>query len=1166
MAVKNVIFKIQADTAQMRKELNDLKASIQGVETATTKTQQNLSGFGKILQGAAAAFGGIAIADQVISLGQGAVQAAADYQALTISFETFLGSTKAAEETLGKLAKFSEATPFTPEEVNNSARALLAFGEPVENLETALGRIGDVSAATGKNFQELAIIYGKARTAGTLYAEDINQLTEAGVPIIQEFAKVLGKQPEEIKKLASEGKIGFADLEKAFASLTGEGGKFNGLTKKLAESFVGRVSTLEGQFTALKRAIGEGLLPVAELVVGALSGLISFFQQLPTLVEQNRAAFALLTGVVIAYAGAQTAATQATIINGVVSAATAIKQRFLNIQYELGFIRLRLSTAAQTADTTAKRIGAVATEAATIAQQGFNAALKANPIGLVVSLLATAAVFFLDFGDSAEEAADSLEGVTLAADEFIDAQEAIDDFTKSSAQALGKEQAELKNLFTQLKATNAGSKERSNLISEINSKYGTTLKNITDEKKFVAQLDAEYQNLLTSLKQRVLLEARTGTLTKLYGQQIELGDKAKKVGLQGISAQLLELKRAADGTARTYEEAFASLPETSKKIFGELPAETQAKIKANYTRLGNDVEKAFRDGVSDFGKQQIEGLGGDIQGRVPSAKPLELVQKDQASITFLKQGQTEFEALTKQIQESEAAAKAVESEYLAAASAINGTKVTPKVDSKDIQAAVRLLVDLKRELEDLQNDIAAQPTNFIDPKNLEEAQKQLDDLQKIQADNSKLAIDRRKADLAAEGKLSKEAAATLDKILAAQVEKSQNETNNKKAKLNEEYRKREEAAQAEAIQIQSDKELLAIEDQQDKLIAANEALEKKLNDAKGKKKKDAIKSEIAANNQALIDSFKKEEAQKIKAIEAARDEELKNADLTETERQNIISKSELEIQKIKKDSLDKQVDLNKQATEKTEEDKKKETEEIIKGVEQVTKATIDLINQVIQARIAEAEAAISAQEKRVEKAKEIAEKGNAEILQQEEERLDKLQKARAKFVRQQQALALIELVANSAIAISKAAAEGGAAAPFTIAATLIALASGFIAAKAQAQSAAAGFASGGYTGDGGKFQPAGVVHRGEFVFDQEKTRKFRSVFEDIHKGRNPFVSQGIGEQIVVLNSAGMDDKLTRIEKAIREQQGLSLTISEKGIHGLVSQYQWKESRIRNRAR
>jgi tape measure domain-containing protein len=34
-----------------------------------------------------------------------------------------------------------------------------------------------------------------------------------------------------------------------------------------------------------------------------------------------------------------------------------------------------------------------------------------------------------------------------------------------------------------------------------------------------------------------------------------------------------------------------------------------------------------------------------------------------------------------------------------------------------------------------------------------------------------------------------------------------------------------------------------------------------------------------------------------------------------------------------------------------------------------------------------------------------------------------------------------------------------------------------------------GFADGGYTGDGGKYEPAGIVHAGEFVFTKEQTRK-----------------------------------------------------------------------------
>lgn len=48
-----------------------------------------------------------------------------------------------------------------------------------------------------------------------------------------------------------------------------------------------------------------------------------------------------------------------------------------------------------------------------------------------------------------------------------------------------------------------------------------------------------------------------------------------------------------------------------------------------------------------------------------------------------------------------------------------------------------------------------------------------------------------------------------------------------------------------------------------------------------------------------------------------------------------------------------------------------------------------------------------------------------------------------------------------------------------------------------------GFAGGGYTGDGAKFAPAGIVHRGEYVFDQDDTRRFRPLFELIRGGGMP---------------------------------------------------------------
>ncbi|MGK7801757.1 tape measure protein, partial [Acinetobacter baumannii] len=50
-----------------------------------------------------------------------------------------------------------------------------------------------------------------------------------------------------------------------------------------------------------------------------------------------------------------------------------------------------------------------------------------------------------------------------------------------------------------------------------------------------------------------------------------------------------------------------------------------------------------------------------------------------------------------------------------------------------------------------------------------------------------------------------------------------------------------------------------------------------------------------------------------------------------------------------------------------------------------------------------------------------------------------------------------------------------------------------------------GFADGGYTGSGGKYEPAGIVHKGEVVWSQEDIRRWGGVglVENMRKSANP---------------------------------------------------------------
>lgn len=240
---------------------------------------------------------------------------------------------------------------------------------------------------------------------------------------------------------------------------------------------------------------------------------------------------------------------------------------------------------------------------------------------------------------------------------------------------------------------------------------------------------------------------------------------------------------------------------------------------------------------------------------------------------------------------------------------------------------------------------------------------------------------------------------------------------------------------------------------------------------------------------------------------------------------------------------------------------KKRREEIIDGWSNLVSGIKDASQVITDEVIRQTDVLIQEQQKRVDKAKEIADKGNAEFLQREEDRLNKLNEKRRKAARVANAIAKTEMVAQAALAVAKAAGQTGAGAPFAIASTLIALAAGVAAAYSSFKFD--GYAKGGYTGDGGKYEPAGTVHKGEFVFTKETTKKYRPLFEEIHKGRTPGLIQGFGDKVIVVNN-NMNDRLERIERAILGQNRMQVSIDENGIHGIVSRIDYNNKRLNSR--
>jgi len=1020
--------------------------------------------------------------------------------------------------------------------------------------------------------------------------------------VIQEFAKQFGVTEGEVKKLGSEGKISFANLQQAFADLTGEGGKFFNLTNNLSGSTAGRISTLQGEFTALKREVGEALLPVFEVLVDVARRAIGAFMNFGAFFDNNRGSIVAFTSAVGLLVGALTRQKQIQIANIITGRAAALVDKTQVFFTNLKARSTRTLTAVQKANTVASKASTLASITATGAMKAFTAAVRANPIGLIITGLSLAAGLFMDFGDSADDAADSLSDVDQEAQKLTRTEEALNTVRDETLKRTADEAAGLKILITQVKASNAGSKRRSELIDEINGKYGLTIKNLKDEKKFVKQLDDAYANYVETLKKKIFIEVKKEELTKLIKEQIALEEqlrgslvteqgKAFGGGVnfsQGIDkddravleANFKELNRIVNLEGKEYKKALESLGDF--QIGGGLSKEVVKQFKV----LNEVQRKQFKNASIVVQQEQTKYQKDFIEAsnNPMGLDPKKIADLNKSTRNAFKVETTDANKLKESLEGVNAAIRALEGDFenfdfgvLGGGGGGGGGSTSPTKTIKDITN------DLEKELRKLKEKTKVNQISFVDPDNLDQQIKKLQDAAnqqdviltnafkdriKTAALNKQLNVDDAAALLSGNfEQISTKKGLLFAKILAEQKLQIEEKLQEDISTLKEDARKAEEKT---LFDIETTNRQIELQEDE---LEYFKGVQKEKEEVKKAIAKSSSTRELNENIEKLNElsdqeavSLQEQADFKIKEIERRRDFELKNEKLTAAERVLIRRKADLEILKIENATAEQIEKIEDGTTETVAKSQEKKKDVILEGIKEILEASLDLADQIIAAQIAETDNAISAQEKRIEAAAKLAEQGNAELLEAEEKRLEELNKKKAKFVRAQQALAATELIINSVVAVSKAAAEGGAAAPFTIAATLIALAAGLVAAKAQASAAAGGFADGGYTGDGGKYEPAGLVHKGEFVMTKEATSKFRPYFEEIHKGRNPFLTEGLNEQVVLVNNFGFDQKLERIEKAIMNQDRLKLNIDERGISAIVSNMQYKQQRIRNKAR
>jgi tape measure domain-containing protein len=245
--------------------------STERLNNVVNNTQKSFSGLGAAL-GIGLGVGG------VVSFGKAVVDSLSNYEYFSASLRTLMkGDAGAAKALETQLVKTAATTPFSLTEIQDATKQLMAYGFAGGEVVGNIKMLGDVASALKIPFQDIAYLYGTLKTQGRAYQRDILQFQQRGIPVVEQLAKQFGVSKSAITQMVSEGKIGFAEVEKAFKSMTGEGGIFFNMMAEQSKTVGGQISNLGDNWEQLKVNIGKSQRGIISGTITFLNTLVSNF-------------------------------------------------------------------------------------------------------------------------------------------------------------------------------------------------------------------------------------------------------------------------------------------------------------------------------------------------------------------------------------------------------------------------------------------------------------------------------------------------------------------------------------------------------------------------------------------------------------------------------------------------------------------------------------------------------------------------------------------------------------------------------------------------------------------------------------------------------------------------------------------------------------------------
>jgi tape measure domain-containing protein len=223
----------------------------------------SMLGMGKAAGAAAAAVAAYKVSAALKEIAVQSVEANKRVERAEITFEHFSGSAEMASNMLDRLRQMSAESGVSFSALSEGTSRFMAQRFEGDDAIKTMRQIAEVTGGIPERMDRLSYAFAQVRSKGQLYAEELQQLNEAGFSPLKEIAEVLGVEMGQVRKEIEKGNVTWDVFAKAIDKTTESGGRFNGFLDKFKGTSLGSANESAAAWEDAYSRVGKALEPIS---------------------------------------------------------------------------------------------------------------------------------------------------------------------------------------------------------------------------------------------------------------------------------------------------------------------------------------------------------------------------------------------------------------------------------------------------------------------------------------------------------------------------------------------------------------------------------------------------------------------------------------------------------------------------------------------------------------------------------------------------------------------------------------------------------------------------------------------------------------------------------------------------------------------------------------